>query len=589
MRWWRGHVGKFWDDSYKNFPYIRQPITDDEVKQWIDMGYDCVKSFTGVMYDNRNPMPKWIETFECIFPNYGDLTYTFYKMQTLEIMPVHSDHYNTYRRIYGVESKNVLRILVMLEDWKPGHYLEVEGTGIVNWIAGDYFVWRDDCPHAASNIGIEDRYTLQITCTEIKSEDIWQKLHWYNIPDLPTKTSSYTNFLQDRIVKHVPDKDTEPFMIYLYNERIKELKKINHDEQTIAYLNEKGLDIYLYEPLCSYVLGKTAGQHHFYDVPKTTRHTLSFYSEFKGDEDPTSLRADELDSILEYKDRNKLKVVRVHTCDYDVEKNYPHYVGKIQLYTDDLFLKSINPINTNFVPTSNFQNRFICMNWRWAPHRHLIAAFMTKFDCKLSWYFRSAFDNIAKSFWYDLYQWSEKYPDLYTLFLDGLKNLNEKAPYNLDLDIIEPVTITHPYHRQALPNNTIINVEKEKTQKSIEDIYSQVFCDIVTETRFAQPTANYSEKVYNPMFYRKPFILLAPPKTLQYLRENGFKTFSDFWDESYDDILDHEQRFVTIVRLIQQLNDTPLPELQIMYDNMTSILEHNFELVNKKTIPVKTT
>jgi nitrite reductase/ring-hydroxylating ferredoxin subunit len=51
----------------------------------------------------------------------------------------------------------------MMEDWKPGHYLEVSGKGFVNWGAGDYFMWKNFCPHAAANIGIEDRYTLQIT------------------------------------------------------------------------------------------------------------------------------------------------------------------------------------------------------------------------------------------------------------------------------------------------------------------------------------------------------------------------------------------------------------------------------------------
>ena len=40
-----------------------------------------------------------------------------------------------------------------------------------------------------------------------------------------------------------------------------------------------------------------------------------------------------------------------------------------------------------------------------------------------------------------------------------------------------------------------------------------------------------------------PFFVLAQPKTLSYLRSVGFKTFEDFWDESYDDELDDEIRF----------------------------------------------
>jgi hypothetical protein len=53
--------------------------------------------------------------------------------------------------------------LVLLEDWKPGHYFEVAGTPYVNWHSGDIVEWVYNVPHAAANIGLEDRYTLQIT------------------------------------------------------------------------------------------------------------------------------------------------------------------------------------------------------------------------------------------------------------------------------------------------------------------------------------------------------------------------------------------------------------------------------------------
>lgn len=157
-----GYIDKFWDDSYKNFIYIKQPVTDEEINVWRNMGYDYVKSFTGMMYDNRNPMPMWIEKFKNLF-GLKNQTYTFYKMQTLEIMPVHTDHYRSYIKMFNAIPNKVCRVLVMLEDWKPGHYLEINSKGFVNWKAGDYFFWRSDVPHAASNIGVEPRFTLQIT------------------------------------------------------------------------------------------------------------------------------------------------------------------------------------------------------------------------------------------------------------------------------------------------------------------------------------------------------------------------------------------------------------------------------------------
>jgi hypothetical protein len=162
MKYKIGHIEKFWDDSYKSFQYIRQSLTDQELKNWQSQGYDCVKNFTGLMYDSKNPMPSWINRFDNLF-ELKNQTYTFYKMSTLDIMPNHIDHYRTYISLFEAVPENVCRVLVMLEDWKSGHYLEVDGKAFVNWSAGDYVLWNYNCDHAASNIGIEDRYTLQIT------------------------------------------------------------------------------------------------------------------------------------------------------------------------------------------------------------------------------------------------------------------------------------------------------------------------------------------------------------------------------------------------------------------------------------------
>ena len=50
-----------------------------------------------------------------------------------------------------------------MEDWKSGHYFEVEGNPFIEWKSGDYISWVGNTEHFAANIGIEYRYTLQIT------------------------------------------------------------------------------------------------------------------------------------------------------------------------------------------------------------------------------------------------------------------------------------------------------------------------------------------------------------------------------------------------------------------------------------------
>lgn len=179
--------------------------------------------------------------------------------------------------------------------------------------------------------------------------------------------------------------------------------------------------------------------------------------------------------------------------------------------------------------------------------------------------------------------------DYFNKMIVGIQHLTRHAPMNIDFDIKESIMIDHSYFISHFPGNVIydqINSSSStgdtETTNSLEKFYRDIFCDIVTESRFAQATGNYSEKVYQPMFYKKPFVLCAPPYTLKYLKEEGFKTFSDFWDESYDTIENHEDRLLAIFKLIDFINDKSIDDLRDMYRQMLPILEHNEQLVNSK-------
>ena len=581
-KWKRGHIGRFWDlKGFKQFDYVRQPITAEEVAEWESQGYDHVKSFTGQMYDNRNPMPEWVHNFKGLFHTYKNITFTFYKMSTLEIMPEHSDHYNTYIKMFDAKSENIHRILVMLEDWKPGHYLEIDGVGITNWIAGDYFIWKNDCKHAAANIGIEDRYSLQITCEELAHDDTWSKLHWYNIPDMESKKVSYLYYME-RISSYIPENiSRKPMFIYMFNETIDELEKITHNEYTRNKLNDKGLTIYLTEPLCSYLVGAPQ-----LFPPKGTKHSMMFYSEFKGFERPQQFRADELDSIERYVIRNQLTNVKVYTCDYDAKKWYPYYSSFMDVDYDDLFVKAVIPktvYNTEVEP--NFTKKFICLNWRYTPHRQMLAGYVSTLSSHVSWYFRGDLEIVGRQNWVDVFNIQMRDSEVFGKLIGGIEYLNIHSPMNVDLEIKEPVITLHSYFKNCMPNGTMVQHNGEDPNVNnvkLEEAYRDVFCDIVTESRFAQPTANYSEKSYHPMWYKKPFVLGAPPHTLKLLKEHGFKTFSDFWDESYDSITVHEERLLKIFEVIDFINSKSIEELQEMYVQMKPILEHNYNLIKEK-------
>lgn len=560
----KGHVSKFWNDKFKSLPYNRQPITREEISHWRSQGYDYVKSFSGSMYDNRNPMPNWIANLKFLFGMYNQ-TYTFYKMDTLEIMPTHSDHFNTYCKLNNTTPDNVERVILMLEDWKPGHYFELDGVGYVNWKAGDWFKWRGDVPHAASNIGIEPRYTLQITGTTIMQGQM-NKLFHRNVPN--TLDNLHNPFVKNVVFGKIHEAHS---MVYMNNRYIEELDNIIHDEKAIDVLNKNGLHIYLYEPLCSY----------HKDALPDNLHNQGFYSEFSHTVRPDELRAEELDSIYQYAVRNNLTNVTVHTGNYNVDVWYTHYTDRLKLICDDLFLKCQKKIeNLDETFRNQFNYKFICLNWRFTKHRQLVSTFLAGDKGNLSWYHSADFDSLSSNLRFELGDWEHTHANHYRKLKDNCDIVMKNAPFVVDIPATAPVEIKNPDHFDIWPQTE--NFKPGETPalrnilaNSLSSAYINSFVDIINETRFAEPTANFSEKVFQAIQYKKPFIVVGPPKTLEYIKSLGFKTFNEFWDESYDDEPDHGERLAKIFDLVQAILNSPLEDLRSMYDQMHSTVEHN--------------
>jgi hypothetical protein len=160
------HIDRFWDDEFKTLDYIQEPFNDPaSVALWQRQGY--ANKICGDLCDMRHRLPVWADRFITIYTELGwkNIGLAFYRMPTGTVMPVHSDLYKRYIELFNLAGKeqSIRRALVLMEDWKSGHYLEVNGNPYVNWQAGTTVEWPYDTPHSAANIGLEDRYTLQIT------------------------------------------------------------------------------------------------------------------------------------------------------------------------------------------------------------------------------------------------------------------------------------------------------------------------------------------------------------------------------------------------------------------------------------------
>ena len=105
--------------------------------------------------------------------------------------------------------------------------------------------------------------------------------------------------------------------------------------------------------------------------------------------------------------------------------------------------------------------------------------------------------------------------------------------------------------------------------------YSRTFLSVVNETNVDNDILFLSEKIWKPILLQHPFLVIGNPYTLQALRDMGYKTFGDFWDESYDAILDFDQRIEAVNKILIKLSKHSVEELKEIRKQMTDILTYN--------------
>ncbi len=91
-----------------------------------------------------------------------------------------------------------------------------------------------------------------------------------------------------------------------------------------------------------------------------------------------------------------------------------------------------------------------------------------------------------------------------------------------------------------------------------------------------------TEKTYKPIAMKMPFIMYGQPFILRRLREYGYRTFSDFWDESYDEEIDPAKRADKIVSAVKKLNELSDSEFMNLLLQTRDTVEHNYRNLRER-------
>lgn len=137
-----------------------------------------------------------------------------------------------------------------------------------------------------------------------------------------------------------------------------------------------------------------------------------------------------------------------------------------------------------------------------------------------------------------------------------------------------------PIQLEEQDGYTVGSSTKDHTDQ-LAQYYPDFLIDIVVET-FVRGRSFYpTEKTTRAMLMKKPFIIMGSKCFLLHLRQMGFKTFYEFWDETYDGHRP-ETQYLQILKVIDTIANKSKEELFEMYNQMQSILEHNYNLLIEK-------
>lgn len=102
-----------------------------------------------------------VHTFcETLFPRYS---VGIMKQPPGQTLPLHDDTFYMFAKLNHIDPNECVRVNIFLEDWQSGHYFEINEKSVLHWKQGDAILIRCNEPHLSGNMGMTDKYTMQVT------------------------------------------------------------------------------------------------------------------------------------------------------------------------------------------------------------------------------------------------------------------------------------------------------------------------------------------------------------------------------------------------------------------------------------------
>lgn len=151
---------------------------------------------------------------------------------------------------------------------------------------------------------------------------------------------------------------------------------------------------------------------------------------------------------------------------------------------------------------------------------------------------------------------------------------------NLTQEVIDRFSDKLPL---VIDGETNINQMCEDRGNTSRPFYQNSLVSIITETNFEQSEVTLTEKSYKPIKEKHPFIIVGVNGAIKGMQDAGFKTFGEFWDESYDTIPEPHMRMQFIKNIIADIGTWDQARILDFRQRVKPILDHNFNVLKHST------
>jgi len=178
--------------------------------------------------------------------------------------------------------------------------------------------------------------------------------------------------------------------------------------------------------------------------------------------------------------------------------------------------------------------------------------------------------------------------------------VEENNMSSVKFDEIKTALISHADKFPMLLNYPVSNPKHYVTPDDVP-LYNETYFSLVNETLCFGKNKNpmdevsmdcffITEKTFRPIMAKHPFIIVGRPHILKHLRDIGYKTFSPFIDESYDDIEDDELRLQKIMDIVEHMckKFSDLDWLELQQNTLEARLHNHAKLLASSELHVLT-